>query len=306
MKRLNYFIGAALAIAAAVSCNKEPEVVDFPIVGDFTLYGESAEGTWAKNTSVGVFVTSDGVAQTNLEYTPASTEATGSVQLNAKSEKAGFKQGNHVVYAYYPYVATAEGNTVVLGDLTSQNTKPVLPDMFKEWENDPSMKDFLGMLYIYNTSAPVIYAAKKEVKEYSSAPIDLGVFAPVAVTISVAEPGLTGEEAESLVGKKVEKIVLSSNKTIAYKDTKYDVVSGKIIGTEGSNSIEVITNNAVYSMSMVNVNAFNVATCLTKEDLTDAKFTIEVYIEGNKKYAAVDYTANSNNQLVNVALNPAN
>lgn len=301
MKRLNYFIGAALAIAAAVSCNKEPEVVDFPIVGDFTLYGESAEGTWAANTSVGVFVTSDGVAQTNLEYTPASTEATGSVQLNAKSEKAGFKQGKHVIYAYYPYVAEAAEMQIPLGNLTVQSTEKNIPS----WVFDAGLADMADMFASY-VSTTALNVAKKEVSEFTSAPVDLGVFAPVTTVISVAEPGFAGDNAAELDGKKVEKIVVKANKTIAYTEAKYDLATGELMGAEESQSVEVVADMVIKNLGSVTAYAFSFATCLTADELADAKFTLEFYVEGGKKYVAQDYTANAANMLVSVTLNPAN
>lgn len=302
MKRLNYFIGAALAIAAAVSCDKEPDVVDFPIVGDFVLYGESAEGTWAENTSVGVFVTSDGVAQSNLEYTPASTEATGSVQLNAKSEKAGFKQGKHVIYAYYPYVAEAAEMQIPLGNLAAQSTKKDIPS----WVFDDGLGDMADMFASYVSTAPALSVAKKEVSEFTSAPIDLGAFAPVTTVISVAEPGFAGDNAADLDGKKVEKIVVKANKTIAYTEAKYDLATGELQGAEESQSIEVAADMVIKNLGSVTAYAFSFATCLAAEDLADAKFTLEFYVEGGKKYVAQDYTANAANMLVSVTLNPAN
>lgn len=303
MKRLNYFVCAALAVAAAVSCNNEPEVIDFPIVGDFTIYGASgsAEGTWAANTSVGVYVTSDGVTQENLEYTPSSTEVTESVELKAKGTKAGFKQGDHVVYAYYPY-ATAEGNSVIIGDMTKQETTKSIPS----WVYDAGLGDMADMFASYASKISAVYAAKKEVKEYSSAPIDLGTFAAANVSISVAEPGFGGEDGAALEGKKVEKVVITSNKTIAYKDAKYDVVAGKVLGTEASNSIEIAADMVVKYLGAASAYAFDFTTCLSAEELADATFTIEFQVEGGKKFAAVDYTANASNMIVAVTLEPMN
>ena len=74
--------------------------------------------------------------------------------------------------------------------------------------------------------------AKKEVSEFTSAPIDLGAFAPVTTVISVAEPGFAGDNAADLDGKKVEKIVVKANKTIAYTEAKYDLATGELQGAE--------------------------------------------------------------------------
>ena len=113
MKRLN-FICTAFAVAAVVACDPaETKPLDFPVVGEIALSGEStnaASKSWYPGEQIGVFVTSDGIAQVNLLYTPSevcedkSTEANGAkfwmfgdpvgnVALNASSEKAGFKQG---------------------------------------------------------------------------------------------------------------------------------------------------------------------------------------------------------------------
>ena len=87
MKRFNKIVCAALAVAAVASCDKEPEIVDFPIVGDFTItaaypsglnedYSDNeyyAHGTqgWTAMDKLGVFVTSEGTVQANLAYVPS-------------------------------------------------------------------------------------------------------------------------------------------------------------------------------------------------------------------------------------------
>ena len=46
-------------------------------------------------------------------------------------------------------------------------------------------------------------------------------------------------------------------------------------------------------MAFVMAKGFTFATCLTEADLADAKFKIEMFVEGGKTYAAEDLSAKS-------------
>lgn len=275
----NYFFSAVLAIAAAVACT-EKGPVDFPIQGDLTLYGENVAGQ-----EVGVFVTSDGLPQSNLLYTAA--EGEGAVALTAKAEKAGFKQGNHMIYAYAPYAeAAAELTAVPAPDYTKQATVPF----------DPFADDSIlaGLMLSYESQAkPVAYAAK-EVASLTSAAITLPFEAlnPLTV-ISAGEPGLEGANADAQVGKKIKKVVVTCNKPIAYSGQVLDLTTGKLTGGTASNSIELAVDITVTKMAFVMAKGFTFATCLTEADLADAKFKIEMFVEGGKTYAAEDLSAKS-------------
>ena len=272
----NYFFSAVLAIAAAVACT-EKGPVDFPIQGDFTLYGENVSGQ-----EVGVFVTSEGLPQTNLAYTAA--EGEGAVALTAKAEKAGFKQGNHMIYAYAPYAeAAAELTAVPAPDYSKQSTVAF----------DPLADDEIlaGLMLSYNSTAQSVLYATTEVTELSSAAITLPFAAVNPLTeVTVGEPGLEGTNANAQEGKKVTKIVVTCDKPIAYTGQTLDLTTGKLVGGTAVNSIEIAADMTVKKMGYVTANGFTFKTCLTEEEVATAKFKIEMVMETGKTYAAEDKT----------------
>ena len=284
----NFFFSAVLAIAAAVACT-EKGPVDFPIQGSFTLYGENVAGQ-----EVGVFVTSEGLPQSNLLYNAA--EGEGAVELTAKAEKAGFKQGNHMIYAYAPYAeAAAELTAVPAPDYTKQATAP-----FDPFADDPTLA---GLMLSYESQAKSVAYAAKEVASLTSAAITLPFEAlnPLTV-ISAGEPGLEGANADAQVGKKIKKVVVTCNKPIAYSGQVLDLTTGKLTGGTASNSIELAVDITVTKMGFVVAKGFTFATCLTEADLADAKFKIEMFVEGGKTYAAEDLNA-KNGGIYGLALN---
>ena len=264
----NYFFSAVLAIAATVACT-EKGPVDFPIQGDLTLYGENVAGQ-----EVGVFVTSDGLPQSNLLYTAAEGEGDGAVALTAKAEKAGFKQGNHVVYAYAPYAETAAELTAVpMPDYSVQETA----------EYDPyAGTDYAGMMISYNSTAKPFYSAVLEVKEYSSAAYTLPFTEAVSLTeVSVMEFSLSGDNANSKIDKKVNKIVVTADTPIAIKNASYDFVERKI-NKEDSKSIELKVDYAIYKSYFVSGNGFSFK---TSADLNGKTVKIEAYLEDGSVFA---------------------
>ena len=270
----NYFFSAVLAIAATVACT-EKGPVDFPIQGDLTLYGENVAGQ-----EVGVFVTSDGLPQSNLLYTAA--EGEGAVALTAKAEKAGFKQGNHTIYAYAPYAEGAE-LTAVPVDYSKQSTVAF----------DPLADDEIlaGLMLSYNSTAQSVLYATTEVTELSSAAITLPFAAVNPLTeVTVGEPGLEGTNANAQEGKKVTKIVVTCDKPIAYTGQTLDLTTGKLVGGTAVNSIEIAADMTVKKMGYVTANGFTFKTCLTEEEVATAKFKIEMVMETGKTYAAEDKT----------------
>lgn len=272
----NYFFSAVLAIAAAVACT-EKGPVDFPIQGDLALYGENVAGQ-----EVGVFVTSDGLPQSNLLYTAA--EGEGAVALTAKAEKAGFKQGNHMIYAYAPYAeAAAELTAVPAPDYTKQSTVAF----------DPLADDEIlaGLMLSYNSTAQSVLYATTEVTELSSAAITLPFAAVNPLTeVTVGEPGLEGTNANAQEGKKVTKIVVTCDKPIAYTGQTLDLTTGKLVGGTAVNSIEIAADMTVKKMGYVTANGFTFKTCLTEEEVATAKFKIEMVMETGKTYAAENKT----------------
>lgn len=272
----NYFFSAVLAIAATVACT-EKGPVDFPIQGDLALYGENVAGQ-----EVGVFVTSDGLPQSNLLYTAA--EGEGAVALTAKAEKAGFKQGNHMIYAYAPYAeAAAELTAVPAPDYSKQSTVAF----------DPLADDEIlaGLMLSYNSTAQSVLYATTEVTELSSAAITLPFAAVNPLTeVTVGEPGLEGTNANAQEGKKVTKIVVTCDKPIAYTGQTLDLTTGKLVGGTAVNSIEIAADMTVKKMGYVTAYGFTFKTCLTEEEVATAKFKIEMVMETGKTYAAEDKT----------------
>lgn len=274
----NYFFSAVLAIAAAVACT-EKGPVDFPIQGNFTLYGENVAGQ-----EVGVFVTSEGLPQSNLLYTAA--EGEGAVALTANADKAGFKQGNHVIYAYAPYAeAAAELTAVPMPDLANQNLSiSVVPD----WAIGTGMED---MFAYSQTDFVPFQIAQTEVKEYSSAAITLPFAAPVATQIIQFSEISFPDGSGALVGKKINKIVVSSESVIGYTEGTYNYVESKVVSTPVK-SMTLAVNMDITEVASVVGKAFAFATTLTEEELETVKFTVEVYVDG-AKYVATDYGMSS-------------
>ena len=272
----NLFFGAVLAIAAAVACQpKDNGPVDYPVQGELKLYGENVA-----EQQVGVFVTSEGLPQNNLLYTAA--KGTGAVALTANAEKAGFKQGNHTIYAYAPYAEGAEVTAVPV-DYTKQAT--VVFDPYADIEG------VAGLMLCYASQTTPVYYATTEVAELSSAAITLPFEAVNALTeVTINEPGLEGANVNAQDGKKVTKIVVTCDKTIAYTGQTLDLTTGKLVGGTAVNSIEVVADMPIKKMYFVSAYGFTFKTCLTAEELATAKFKIEMEVETGKKYVAEDVT----------------
>lgn len=307
MKRLKFFVLAALAISFAASCEEEGPV-DFPIVGEFTITGEStnaATSSWYPGEQLGVFVTSEGVAQTNLIYQPSEVcedksvlldendpsskywmfgDPIGNVTLNAKGEKAGFKQGVHKIYAYSPYDAAAADLTAVpMPDLASQDDSA-----------------FQGMTI--NPALSFIYASA-EVKEYSAAPINLGKFKSVYTSLNTGTIELKGAP-EGVTNCTIVKLLISADKTIAYKNASFNMVEEKIGGEPSS--IELTTKLAITegmafdmeSMSMKTVLGsdgpakFAVVSPASADDFKTMKFSFTAVLSDGSEYVGTDITPN--------------
>lgn len=305
MKRLSLFLCAALAIAGVVSC-EEDGPVDFPIVGDFTLTGEStnaATSSWYPGEQIGVFVTSDGVTQTNLLYAPSETcedksvlldendptskywmfgDPVGNVALTPKDKAAGFKQGVHNIYVYSPYNAAATDVTAIpMPDLTSQDDTA-----FQGQVSNPAMS------FIY---------ASAEVKEHTTAPIDLGKFTSLYYGLNTGTIDLKGTP-EGVTDLKIVKLIISADKTIAYKNPTFNFVENKINGEPAS--IEVKTELAIAedmafdfeSMSMKPVIGsdgpakFMIIAPATTEDFKTMKFSFTAVLSDGSEYSGSDIT----------------
>ena len=280
MNKLNFFFGAALAIATVVACDPAEEgPKDFPIKGEFSLY---AEGVTAADA--GVFVTSEGVMQANLAYTVA--EGEGAVALTAVGEKAGFKQGQHTIYAYAPYAETAaELASIPMPDYSVQATEAYDPYA--------DIEGLAGLMITYASVAAPFQVAVAEVAEYSSAAITLPFESAVALTtVEVMEYGLEGDCADAVVGKKVSKIVVSADAPIAIKNATYNFDEKKVTSEE-SNSIEIAASYEIYKMYAVSGSGFTFKSTASADVLKAAKVKIEVYLEDGSVFAAEDLTVST-------------
>jgi len=309
MKRLNYFICAAFAVAATVACDPaEDQPKDFPVVGEIALSGEStnaATNSWYPGEKLGVFVTSDGLTQSNLLYTPSETcadnsvlldendptskywmfgDPVGNVALTASAEKAGFKQGVHNVYAYSPYNAAATDVTAVpMPDLTKQDELT-----FRGQTTNPALS------FVY---------ASKVVEEYTSAPVDLGTFTCVTMALNTGSIEFSGQESE-LVGKKLVKMVVTADKPIAYSNAKFNLVEKSISGT--SAPVEVTTNQEIkasegldfVTMQSVTIYStgdpvkFVIIAPASLDELQSMKFNFTAVLDDNSEWTVSEVSPN--------------
>lgn len=234
MKRLSYFLCAALVAFGAASCEKTPEVVDFPVVGPLTLggtydtYVHGSQG-WIEEDELGLYVTSDGVAQVNLEYAPVEFskleespympgyfiygDPVLTTTFKAVGEQAGFKQGVHNVYAYVPYAAGNDDYKAVK-----------LPDnAVQEYKDGLSTAD---KKYIF------AYAKLAEpISEYTAEALSLGEFKSPYLNITIPFP--TFESKEFAATDKVTKLTITSTVDIAVSNAVINLETGEISGTYG-------------------------------------------------------------------------
>ena len=299
MKRFNKIVCAALAVAAVAACDNEPEVVDFPIVGDFTItaaypggmnedYSDNeyyAHGTqgWTAMDKLGVFVTSDGVLQANLAYVPSEVcplvdneymegmktyddenVVVEAVALNAEGAKAGFKKGEHKIYAYMPYVEGVTDYTAVpMPDLSVQSGVNPVNGLFSP---DPA--------YLF------AYAKAEAGNEHSTTPVALGNMIPVHTQMTLVSPTFPDE----LVGKAVTAITISADVDIVAKNATFNLETEKIEGEwsktitvnvpEGGYVIEESYFGAAYSTTTYVVINLDGATALTTD------FTFAFVVDG--------------------------
>lgn len=294
---------AALAIAGVVAC-EEKGPVDFPVVGEIALTGESsnfATSSWYPEEQLGVFVTSEGVTQANLLYAPSETcadnsllldpndpsskywmfgDAVGNVALTAKGEAAGFKKGTHNIYAYSPYVAEATDETAVpMPDLTNQDNVT-----FQGQTSNPAY----GFVY-----------AVKEVKEHTSAPVDLGKFTCVTYGLNTGTIEFVGEGA---VGKKMVKLIVTADKTVAYKNATFNLVEQKINGEPAAAVVNTkleVAESMAFDMESMSMKAvvgtdgpamFVIVAPASLDELETMKFNFTAVLDDNSEWSASDVT----------------
>ena len=148
--RLFYFATCVALALSSVSCSSDDdgeEDIDIPVVGKiavsgaYNVYSHGSQG-WIEADKIGIYVLSDGKPQENLPYAPSEVAkatmmeyegktyitydkedyVTDEVTLNPSSElSAGFKSGDHTIYAYTPYSAASQDyKTVALPNISVQ------------------------------------------------------------------------------------------------------------------------------------------------------------------------------------------
>ena len=239
MKNRLFYFAACVALAlSSVSCSSddgEEEDADIPVVGKIAVsgaYNVYSHGSqeWIEADKIGIYVLSDGKAQDNLPYAPSEVAkatvmehegktyitynnedyVTDEVTLNPSSElSAGFKSGDHIIYAYTPYSAA------------SQDYKTVaLPNI--------SVQEYYASEFVPNRKYSFAYASATT-SSYSAATVALGEFKSLFSQLTL--PAL--ECPDALAGKTCTKIVVTCDEhPLSYADgATVNLATGEISGT---------------------------------------------------------------------------
>lgn len=209
---------AAIAALSFVSCRKDcpsslpqRQVLSFSSV--FDVYSHGSQG-WIKTDTVGIFsISGQQASQNNLAYLPTGTatyeikdlkgkkyimynsQVTGEIELKPlfKDKSIVFNEGENIIYAYTPF-----------NKESSDYKKISVPDIRVQNQNPQEFKPF---------SKYGLYYASAKVTKYSDAPLSLGAFKPCFSQITL--PGVSCPDA--LVGKTCTKIIVKSERPIAYE-----------------------------------------------------------------------------------------
>lgn len=282
---------ALVVLGGAVSCEKEESVVDFPTVGPLTfsgtydLYFHGSQG-WVEEDRLGIFVTSDGLTQSNLEYAPVefsileeSEHVPGfflygdpvpTTTFKAVAGEVGFKKGPHYVYAYTPYdAASLDYKTVKLPDLAVQEYSSAI---FR-----PEFK--YGFAH-----AKLTWPIKKYTPEATS----FGSFVSPYTQITIPSPQIKNKELFK-GGEKIEKIVLSSTIDLAVTDATINLESGVVKGNF-QKSIEVSFEKAEAKVDYsdflgASFPTFYLVTSADPAEALTAEYTLTAVVDG-KEYSS--------------------
>lgn len=296
MKRLSYFLCSALVVlGGAASCEKTPAVVDYPIQGPLTFSGtydtyvHGSQG-WTEEDGIGIFVTSDGVTQTNLQYAPAEFskleeseympgyfmygDPVLTTAFKAVGTEAGFKQGTHNVYAYVPYAAGNDDFTAVkIPDNNVQEYKSGLSSA------DPK--------YIF------AYAKLAEpITEYTAEALSLGDFKSSYLNITIPFPTFP-EDKEFAATDKVTKLTITSTVDIAVSNAVINLETGDVAGTFGK-TIELTFPDGGIELgdNPYSYPTFQLSGYADWETAQEAEYTLAITIAGTE-YTAIGKPADS-------------
>lgn len=234
MKNRLFYVAACVALAlSSAGCSNDDveEDVDVPVVGEISIsgiYNAYSHGTqgWIKEDKVGVYVLSDGKPQNNMLYVPSEVAEPHTVDVEGKpiimydeevtdatlkpstEISAGFKSGDHTIYAYSPYNAASQDYKTV-----------VLPDISVQEHNALESTPYRDYTFAY---------ASATISSYSAATLSLGEFEPLFSQITLPSVSCP----ENLVGKKYTKLIVSCEHPIAYEEgATVDLSTGEITGT---------------------------------------------------------------------------
>lgn len=294
MKRIYRFVCAAFAIAAAAGCEKEQKVTDFPIQGELSISGKYVtylhgyQG-WIAEDEIGVFVTSDGVEQCNLQYVPSeycpTVEGSGSliydtenyknsdILLSPKGNAAGFKQGEHNIYAYVPYDKDNTDHTAIpLPKIDIQKYHPLTsPGRVMQYTNPEY--DFA-------------YAKLAEpINEYTSATLSLGEFTSPYLMMTIP----CANFSDDFKDKTVTKVVISADVDIAVSDATINLETGEISGNfsksvtyEIPDGLKIEYVEYMPGFGMNNMSTMYVVIYGNYEDAIKTEYTITYTIDGQE------------------------
>ncbi|WP_290539991.1 fimbrillin family protein [Alistipes sp.] len=217
MRNKFFYMATCVALALTAAGCSDDEEKDIPVIGDisvsgiYNVYSHGNQG-WIQEDKVGLYVLSDGKAQDNLPYVSTKVAGYKEVEMGGKTYilynekivedtplkpasdiKAGFKAGEHWIYAYVPFSEASKDHTAV-----------ALPDV--------SVQQYYAAEFMPHRKYGFDVAAAK-VSAYSAAVVSLGEFKPLFSQItlpSVACP-------ETLVGKKLTKVVVTCDRPLSYE-----------------------------------------------------------------------------------------
>ena len=206
----------------------------------------------------------------------------------ATATEAGFKAGDHTIYAYLPYNAAAEDYTKVpLPNLANQTYDPNLVFGAKK--------------------SNFIYTAKATVSTLSAAAVSFGEFKPLCSELNISALELPDEAGD----KQATKIVITADQPIAYEDgATIDLSTGEITGTP----VKTITVDAPTGITVnpgLSFGAFSMPASMetvhlvipvTYDKAKNYNFTVTVTVDG-KNYTATGKSGGYIEMFGNVNLN---
>lgn len=237
-KIINYLVVSTITILSFSGCQKDntssltnKKVITLSSM--FNVYSHGSQG-WTEEDTVGIFSTSKALTQNNLTYLPSAvatyeekemkgkkyiwynTAVTGMTDLKStlKEKELEFKEGEHSIYAYTPFTKEA-----------SDYKHVPIPDITKQTHNLKEFRPYCKYGFYY---------ANATIAKYSDRPVRLSAFKPLFSQITL--PGVSCPD--ELKDKTCTKLVIKSERPLAYKKGATVDLSNLIITGEPVNAIE--------------------------------------------------------------------